>query len=113
MVELRLMGGAIGRQPAHPNAVAGRAGAYSLFVLGPQLPGITEAVVAAGEAVIESVDKYRADGALVNFLGDAVSARQVQDAWSPDYRDWLLRIKAEYDPTDMFTFGHALTARQA
>jgi len=34
-------------------------------------------------------------------------------AWSPDNRDWLLRIKAEYDPSNTFTFGHALTARQA
>ena len=78
-------------------------------MLGPALPGITEAVIASGEAVLESVDKYRADGALINFLGDAVSAREVQDAWSPDNRDWLLRIKAEYDPRNMFSYGHSLT----
>src|SRR3954454_6867202 len=37
--EVRHMGGALGRPAAVPNAVAGREGAFSLFVLGPAFPG--------------------------------------------------------------------------
>jgi FAD/FMN-containing dehydrogenase len=111
MVELRLMGGAIARQPAQPNAVAGRNSAYSLFVLGPKVPGLTEAVRAVGTAVIDAVEPYRSEGALVNFLGDQMAPEQVRTAYTLENRQWLLRIKEEYDPTNMFTFGHALTAR--
>lgn len=111
MTEIRLLGGAIARPAAQPNAVAGRGGGYSLFVLGLNLPGLTEAVHAAGSAVIASVDKYRANCALVNFLGDAVTAPQVQAAWTVEDRQWLLRIKETYDPTNVFAFGHSLTTR--
>jgi hypothetical protein len=101
MVELRLLGGAVGRPPARPNAVAGRHGAYSLFVLGPNVPLIADAVRAAGSAVIDAVGKYRADGALVNFLGDATEPQQVRAAWD---------IKADYDPNNLFTIGHGLVS---
>jgi hypothetical protein len=108
MVELRLLGGAIGRAPARPNAVAGRNAAYSLLVLGPNVPGLADAVRACGSAVIEAVDKYRADGALVNFLGDATTPAQVRAAWDVEARQWLLRIKEDYDPANLFTMGHGL-----
>lgn len=109
-VELRLLGGAVGRPPAQPNAVAGRHAAYSLLVLGPNVPGVVDAVRAAGSAVIDAVDKYRAEGALVNFLGDATDAAQVRAAWGVDDRHWLLRIKADYDPNNLFTLGHSLVS---
>ena len=38
MVELRLMGGALGRPAAVPNAVAGRDGAFALTVVAPAPP---------------------------------------------------------------------------
>lgn len=110
MVELRLLGGAVGRPPAQPNAVCGRNAAYSLLVLGPNVPGVGDAVRAAGSAVIDAIDKYRAPGALVNFLGAATDAAQLQSAWPVGDRHWLLRIKSEYDPANLFTVGHGLVS---
>ena len=53
MVELRLMGGALGRQPSVPDAVSGREGAYSVLALGALAPGLEELVPTLGGAVLD------------------------------------------------------------
>jgi hypothetical protein len=105
-VELRLMGGQLGRRPRHPNAVAGREGAYALHIIGPAAPGLLPAVRDAAEAVFSSVARHRAPGALVNFLGEA-TATEVLAAYSIEDREWLLRTKQQYDPDNLFACGHA------
>jgi FAD/FMN-containing dehydrogenase len=108
MVEVRLMGGALGRQPRVPNAVAGREGAYSLFTLGVLAPGAAEAVQASGAAVHAALEAWSTGTVLVNWLGDATTPEEVARAWTPEVHARLLRIKHEFDPTNLFRFGHAL-----
>jgi hypothetical protein len=108
MVELRQLGGALSRQPAVPNAVAGREGAYSAFVLGALVPGAADAVPAAGARVLEALGPWAPGTSLLNFLGDATTPERVASAWTPEVHQRLLAVKQAVDPDDLFRFGHAL-----
>ncbi|TIC88868.1 FAD-binding oxidoreductase [Nocardioides sp. GY 10113] len=110
MVELRLMGGAIGRSPRVPNAVAGREGAYSLLALGVLAPGIEEAVPVACDAVVAALRPWATGTALLNWLGASASAAEVAAAWRPDVHHRLLAMKRSLDPRNVFRLGHALEA---
>ena len=110
--EIRHMGGALGRQPLVPNAVAGRNGAFSLFVLGPGVPGVVEVVQAAGARVIEALAPWHTAGRLFNFLGttDAGPAA-VASAYPAEATARLLELKNRFDPRNIFRHGHALKGR--
>ncbi len=107
LVELRLMGGAIGRQPRVPNAVAGREGAFSVFALGVLAPGLEEAVPQAVKALVSALRPWSAPTTLLNWLG-AADADEVARAWTPENYERLHALKCQVDPTDMFRFGHAV-----
>jgi hypothetical protein len=107
MVELRLMGGALGRPPEVPNAVAGREGAYSLSVVAPAPPPMAEAAHAATARVVDALEPWSPGTSLVNFSGHTEAAAQSR-AWAPDALARLRRVKATVDPRDVF--GGALAA---
>ncbi|NBM17054.1 FAD-binding oxidoreductase [Streptomyces sp. GC420] len=109
MVEIRQLGGALSRPASPPNAVSGREGAYGVSVVGALLPGIEEAVPAAGNAVLGALEPWAAHGALINFLGET-SPEQLAGAWDPQARTRLLEIKRAYDPARLFRLGHAIGA---
>jgi FAD/FMN-containing dehydrogenase len=107
--EVRHMGGALARQPLAPNAVAGREGAFSLFVLGPGVPGVVEAVQAASARVIAALAPWETTGRLVNFLGETDrGSAAVAAAYPPDFAARLLELKDRFDPHNLFRHGHAL-----
>lgn len=108
MVELRLMGGALGRPARIPNAVSGREGAYSLLTLGVLAPGIAEAVQAEGEGVHEALAPWSTGTAPVNWLGPSATPAEIAAAWRPEVFQRLLAIKERVDPANMFRFGHAI-----
>ncbi len=111
MVEMRLMGGALGRPAAVPNAVSGREAAFSLFLLAPLVPGLEEAVSAAGDAVVSALGPWLTGTAQLNFFGQAVTPAAVATAWGTDTHARLLEVKRRVDPDNVFAFGHALLAR--
>ena len=112
MVELRHLGGALGRPAAVPNAVAGRDAAFSVFVLGPSAPGLEEAVPAAGHAVLAALAPHATASRLVNFLGEDTDPEVVATAWSPADAARLGRLKAAYDPHGLFRVGHCLPSHR-
>jgi FAD/FMN-containing dehydrogenase len=107
--EIRHMGGALARQPLVPNAVSGRNGAFSLFVLGPGVPGVADVVEAAGGRVIEALAPWHISGRLFNFLGttDAGPAA-VASVYPADAIARLLELKDRFDPYNLFRHGHAI-----
>ncbi|WP_332661862.1 FAD-binding oxidoreductase [Aeromicrobium sp.] len=110
MVEVRQLGGALARQPEAPNAVAGRDGAFSVLLLGPGVPGIEEAAIAAGDDIHAALSPWLTGTSLLNFLGDSTTPEQVARAWKPEVHQRLLAIKHEVDPDNVFRMGHALSA---
>lgn len=99
MVELRLMGGALGRPAAVPNAVAGRDGAFSLSVVAPAPPPLREVAPVVADGVAAALAPWSTGTSLVNFAGHGVAAESV---WAPDVLARLRRVKAATDPANLF-----------
>ena len=111
MVELRLLGGALSRQPDVPNAVAGRDAAWGVLALAPGVPELARVAPAVGRGVLDALRPWAAPGCLVNFLGDVSGADEVAAAYPPATAERLLGLKRVLDPAGTFSFGHALTPR--
>ncbi len=107
MIEIRLMGGALGRQARVPNAVAGRDGAFTLMALGPFVPELAEVVPAVGRTVLGALAPWKAAGTPVNFLGDVSGPEEVAAAYPPGVFERLAQVKAAVDPARVFSSGHA------
>ncbi len=112
VVELRHLGGALGRPPRQPNAVGGRDAAFSLLVIGAPVPELLDTVIpATGQAVIDAVAPWSAGGALINFQGAALAPDQLARAWPEPVLRRLVELKDRYDPARMFRFGHVVPRR--
>ncbi|WP_214102666.1 FAD-binding oxidoreductase [Acrocarpospora catenulata] len=98
VVEVRHLGGALGREPKEPNAVGGRDGAYSLLVIG--LPG------SAPEAVVGALAPWSTGGALINFQGSDLAPEALGRAWPEATRLRLGELRERFDPRDLFRIGH-------
>jgi FAD/FMN-containing dehydrogenase len=108
MAEIRLMGGALGRPAAVPDAVPGRSGAFSVLVLGPAVPELARVVPAIGRSVLQAMAPWRAEESMVNFLGDVSGPGEVLAAYPEEFRERLVAVKRTVDPDGVFTFGHAI-----
>jgi hypothetical protein len=108
MVEVRLMGGALARQPEVPNAVPGREGAFTLFTLGVLAPGIEDLVPRVGGWILEAMTPWSTGTSLLNWLGETSTPAEVARAWRPEVHRRLLEVKQAVDPANVFRFGHAL-----
>ena len=101
MAELRLMGGALGRPAAVPNAVAGREGAFSVAVVAPAPPPLVETAHAVTAGVLRALEPWSPGTSLVNF-GAHGGAQGASGAWTTDAVERLRRVKAAVDPDDVF-----------
>jgi len=108
MVELRLLGGALARQPQVPNAVAGRGGAYQVLAIGLALPELAQVVPALGKGVLAALEPWRVPGCVTNFLGDVEGPAEVAAAYPADVAERLQAIKRAVDPGRVFAHGWAL-----
>jgi FAD/FMN-containing dehydrogenase len=108
MVELRLLGGALARQPRVPNAVAGRDGAYQVLTLGPGVPELATVVPALGKGVLKALEPWKAPGCVTNFLGEVSGPAEVAASYPAGVAERLQAIKQAVDPDRVFSFGHAL-----
>ncbi|MGY1609802.1 MULTISPECIES: FAD-binding oxidoreductase [unclassified Geodermatophilus] len=108
MVEVRQLGGALGRPAPVPNAVTGRHAAWSVFVVAPMVPELAGVVPHVGRGVLAALAPWTATGALVNFLGDVEGPGEVLAAWDEQDGERLLAVKRSVDPGDVFSGGHAL-----
>ena len=106
MVELRHLGGALGRVPDGAGALGAFNGAYAFFAAGiPSDPGVTAAIEAHLALVRAALAPYESGSVYLNFAERAVDAATI-------YRPWvyerLREIKASYDPEDLFLSNHPI-----
>lgn len=106
MVEVRLLGGALAREPRPGNAVGGRDAAFALGVIGAFPPPLQQAVTAAGAAVMDALKPWGTGGTQINFQGDASSPDEVQRAWPAATWQRLRALKESRDPEGRFEFGY-------
>jgi FAD/FMN-containing dehydrogenase len=103
MVELRQLGGALGRDTPGAGARATLPGSLSLVALGVPEDEPSEAAVKANlESLDRAVLPYRV-GDYANFVMEPTDASRFFDA---DTWTRLREVKALYDPTDLFKGNH-------
>lgn len=107
MIEVRLMGGALGRPAATPNAVPGRDGAYAVYVIGPAVPELAQVVPAIGKGILRALTPWKSPTAMINFLGDVTGPDEVAAAYPPAVLERLRQVKTAVDPNGVFSYGHA------
>ena len=104
-VEIRHTGGALARAQEDAAAAGALAGEFALFALGvPFEPGMREAIVAAVDRIEEIFAVCRC-GRYFNFTERRVDASAL---FPPDAVARLRRVKAEYDPANLFRANHPL-----
>ncbi|QXJ22919.1 FAD-binding oxidoreductase [Actinomadura graeca] len=107
VVEIRQLGGALAAEPAVPNAVGNRDAGYLIGVLSKLGPGADEDAVRALHERCRARLGPHSSGQILNFLfGADATPQQVRAAYDPaDYRR-LARLKAVYDPSNLFRLNH-------
>jgi hypothetical protein len=107
MIEVRLMGGALARPAASPNAVSGRGGAYAVYVIGPAVPELAQVVPAIGKGILGALTPWKSPETMVNFLGEVSGPEEVAAAYPAGVVERLREIKTAVDPAGVFSYGHA------
>jgi FAD/FMN-containing dehydrogenase len=106
VVELRHLGGELGRVPARPSPVGFRGAAeFSVFTATAGPPEALAAAQAQGTRLMESLAPWRVGGGFVSFLGGADLA-DVAAAYEPDDYRRLRELKGVWDPENVFRINH-------
>jgi FAD/FMN-containing dehydrogenase len=107
IVELRHLGGALGRPAPVPNAVTGREAAFSCLVIGPMAAPVAGIVPGVVASVVDRLAPWSTGGSLLNFVGGR-GAQQVAGLWGADDRARLLAVKRRLDPAGVLRHGHVI-----
>lgn len=112
MVELRQLGGALGRDPEVPNAVGQRDAAFLLQAVAMGAPGMGAAFRAPLEAIKGALAPWATGGKQVNFLGAYdTEPGAVAAAYAPQTYRRLQEVKAGHDPHDLFRIDYSIPPR--
>jgi hypothetical protein len=107
VVELRHLGGALGRPPAVPNAVAGRDAQFQVFAVGvgegPAVAGLTADL----DRLCAGLEPWRLEQGSLNYLSarDGAAGR-VGSTFGAEAYERLLTLKATIDPENTFRVNH-------
>ena len=106
IVDVRQLGGAMARPPAVPNAVGHRRARFLLRVLTPLSNADTGTARLVQRRLLETVAPWTM-GQCPNFMyGEDTTTEQVRGFYEPADYERLTRLKAVYDPTNLFRLHH-------
>ncbi|WP_030745020.1 FAD-binding oxidoreductase [Streptomyces sp. NRRL F-5135] len=101
VVELRHLGGAVGRPAPVPNAVGNRAAAFTLTTVSPPAGPADPA-----RSVTAALEPWGTGRAYVNFLTGPDTVGDARRLFDPETYERLVRVKRRYDPHNLFRFNH-------
>ncbi|RZT19063.1 FAD binding domain-containing protein [Mycobacterium sp. BK558] len=107
IVELRMLGGALAREPRHRSAFCRRDAAFSLLTIGVPAPEIAAMVVGHAAAVVGSVEPWSTGGQMPNFAPSYDPARPSR-VYSEDTLHWLAALADRYDPAGVLATGQVI-----
>jgi hypothetical protein len=106
-VELRQLGGALGRQIGPPNAVGNREAAFAVWVMSMGEPSVGDPESAYAERMLADLQPWSTGRTFLNFISTADTARErVPRAYSPRTYARLRELKAAYDPENVSRLNH-------
>ena len=106
IVELRLLGGALAREPEHTSAFCHRDAAFSLLVIGvPMMPGVPE----HNAAVHAAMRPHLTGNEFPNF-GAAVGEARMARVYTENTRTWLAALAERHDPKGVLRVGQTVRA---
>lgn len=97
IVELRLLGGALAREPRHRSAFCHREAPYALAVIGVLAPPMGEAVVGHAAGLVAELAPWSTGGQMPNFAPSLDPARPSR-VYNEDTLHWLTALARRYDP---------------
>ena len=97
IVELRLLGGALAREPKHRSAFCHRGAAYSLAVIGVVAPPLGHAVIGHAADVVAALRPWSTGGQMPNF-GPSHDPNRPARVYADDTLHWLRALARRYDP---------------
>lgn len=106
MVEVRQLGGALGRAPEHANAVAGRDAAFQVFCCGVGGPMEAPFIYAGMDEVFRGLKPWTIPEGTLNYLSAREIAPEIVAATFGKSHDRLTAIKRAYDPANLFRLNH-------
>ncbi len=107
IVELRMLGGALARQPRHRSAFCHRDAAFSLAVIGVPMPDTAAMVVEHANAVTAAVDPWATGGQMPNFAPSYDPSRPAR-VYTEDTLHWLSALADRYDPAGVLATGQVI-----
>jgi FAD/FMN-containing dehydrogenase len=108
IVEIRHLGGALSRQPAVPNAMAGRDAGFLVGVIAMIAPETANFVRSAGAALLDVFSAWECETVPLNWRNNSEDPRRAARGWLAADHQRLLDIKATYDPYNLFRGGFAV-----
>jgi FAD/FMN-containing dehydrogenase len=115
VLEIRHLGGALGREPARPSAIGHRDSRFIMMGIGatptPEVAGRIRTHLAH---VAETMRPFTTGATYVNFLDlDEASPEMVRAAYSPEVWERLVELKDRYDPENVFRFNRNIPPSSA
>ncbi|MEV4253351.1 FAD-binding oxidoreductase [Spirillospora sp. NPDC049652] len=107
IMEIRHLGGAMAKAPEVPSAVGHRDAAHLVAFLSPLRRDATaDGVRDLHDRLDATVAPWKLGHALNFLYGANATVENVRAAYEPGDHDRLTRLKAEYDPSNLFRLNH-------
>jgi FAD/FMN-containing dehydrogenase len=115
VLEIRQLGGALGREPAQPSAISHRDSRFIMTGLGvTPTPEVAERVRAYHARVAEAIRPFATGATYINFLEfKEATPERVRAAYSPEVWERLVALKDRYDPDNVFRFNRNIPPSSA
>jgi hypothetical protein len=97
IVELRMLGGALAREPRQRSAFCHRHAAYSLSVIGVLAPPAAESVIGHAADLVAALAPWSTGGQMPNFAVSDDPGRPAR-CYTDDTLHWLTALAKRYDP---------------
>jgi FAD/FMN-containing dehydrogenase len=106
-IELRQLGGALGRPGQVPSAVGNRDAAFALWMVAIGSPGDDAVPMQFADAALERLAPWCTGGKYLNFMStEDATVEKTRPAYAARDYERLQDVKAVYDPANLFRLNH-------